>query len=366
MNDLAIENCRVLNSQLVVESLNVSKARESKKWSCPSCGSSDALHVYPGAGRGSHCFSCGKSMDAIDLVQAMTGLGFKRAVDWLANEFGFSDLMSGHTDLQEVKRRQKKIREQIEEKKQEKRRLQEARRRDAIGIYLKLFRQMSLGPVGRRYLKSRGIPQEVGDHFGICSVESDGEWEKIRSNFWVDELEAAGLLGQNDRGTFPVPWRTPFLVIPYIKNDRLDILRFRDLTGGTPKYLSPLGHKPRAPYLSWDALEFADDYSTLYVCEGEINALSIVYAGAPAVGACGSGTWQAEWSKGFRWYQNVVVLCDGDKAGEKFAEMVRDATQKSLGRDWVNRRLRKRKFVEGMDANDALQKGALKEMLYAS
>ena len=369
MNDLSlpISYCHTLDAQEVVRSLGLNKAKESKKWGCPSCNSSDALHVYKGPGRGSYCWSCGVSMDAIALVQKSVGADFVGAVKWLAQEFGFADLIEGSPDLKEFRKRLKSVHSKIEKKEREKKRLEAIRRKEAQKVYFDLWCEMGLGAAGVDYLESRGIPSNVAHHFGICSVESAEQWEKIRDVAWEDDLELAGLTGRNDRGTYPVPWRAPFLVIPYLDDTgKFDLLRFRDLTGNTPKYLSPLGHKPHAPYLSWSAFDFADDHDTLFICEGEINALSVVFAGSPALGACGSGTWNPEWSKGFRWYSQVVILCDGDEAGLEFSMSVKGATEKALGKDWARQRLRRRKFMDGMDANDALQKGNLGELLYAA
>lgn len=367
MDDLALEHCRLLDATDVAELCGLPKARERHKWGCPACGSSDALHVYSGPGRGSTCFSCNAHPDAIDLVELTQGLDFQESIKWLAGEFGFDDLIDGGADPHEARRRTREIKDRIEERRQEKARLEVESRKKAWAVYDKLWPMLELGPSGADCLESRAIPTKVARHVGIRSVESDDQWQVIRRKFWPGTLESAGLTGRKDGDTYPVPWRAPFLVIPYwLEGGGVDVLRFRDLSGDAPKYLSPLGQKPTTPYLGHAAHELADDYQTLYICEGEINALSVVWAGSPAISSCGNGVWRGEWSKPFRWWRRVVVLCDGDDAGRAFAERVRDATADAVGRDWTDKHLKRRIFIPGTDANDALVDGRLKELVRAA
>jgi len=366
MNTIPIQYTRLLDASEVVERLQLPKSKQRHKWACPKCASSDALHVYPGPGRGSMCFSCGESLDAIGLVMSVAGLRFFDALKWLAADFGFSDLLDEKSagSTLKAKRRIKDIQRQIAERERERERMEAARREDARTVWNDIWPMLTLGFAAHDYLKSRAIPYEVAHHVGIRSVESMSAWENIRAKFSACELHAAGLLGGDDADSYPFPWKVPFLVMPYwLECGGVDILRFRDLSGQAPKYLSPLGHRPQTPYLSHSAYELADDYSTLYVCEGELNTLSVLYAGAPSIGACGAATWQADWSKDFKWFSRVVVLNDGDKAGDGFAKSVHAATCEALGRAWADRRLKQQYFADGMDANDVLIKGDLEGVI---
>lgn len=368
MNDLsaAIECCRLLDATEVATAANLPKSKESRKWACPACPSSDALHVYQGPGRGAHCFSCGGSFDAVGLVMGTAKLEFKASVEWLATQFGFSDLISGTVDLSEVKKRRAAIDAEMQKREAERKRLDAERMRQAQGVFTRFWGSLTLGPAGQEYLQSRAIPLDVAEHFGLVSIESEEQLQAVHAQFWPDELEVAGLVGVNERGLYPFPWRTPCLVIPYADEGGLSFLRFRDLSGGTPKYISPRGLRPTGPWNAHASYDHADHYPTLYICEGELNALSVILAGQPALGSCGNGIWLPEWSKGFRYYQRVVILCDGDEPGIRFSERVKAATSDALGPDWVKRRLRRRIFRQGTDANDVLQQGVLGEVLNAA
>src|SRR5690554_6412024 len=274
MNSLPIEYARLIDATDVAERLHLPKARERHKWACPCCGSSDALHVYPGPGRGSSCYSCGESPDAIGLVMRAGGMKFMDAIRWLAGEFGFSDLIGDKSasSTLDAKRRLRDVQAQIAERERERDRLEVERRYAAYDVWDRIWPMLTLGIEGWEYMEGRAIPYEVAEHCGIRSVATEAAWQNIREQFTDDELEGAGLLGKNSRGAYPVPWRVPFLVIPYFLSEGgIDILRFRDLSGSAPKYLSPLGHRPTTASLDHSGHVLADDYPTLFICEGEIN-----------------------------------------------------------------------------------------------
>jgi len=365
-SSLPVEHCRILDATDVAESLSIPKARERHKWACPTCGSSDGLHIYPGAGRGACCFAgCGEQgYDAISLVQASLGLDFKPAVRWLAQEFGFSEKEGeGTEDYRE------RIAEKIEQKRRERERLRRQRHREARPIYGHLFDRMGLGPLGREYLEGRGLDPTKAKRVGVRSVESDADWGEVRMAVWPDELQTAGLAGRGDDGVYPVPWRTPFLVFAYGLDDKetIDLLRFRDLSGADgPKYLSPLGMSQTTPYLGWFAYDI--DHPTIYICEGELDALSVISwtGGVPAVASPGNGVWSRGWSEPLRWFQEAIVLCDGDEAGLAFSQKVRKMTADALGEDWCDQRLRRQVLPEGTDVNDALCDDSLSDILKAA
>ena len=92
-----MENTKILiksDKQLLLTKLFQYGSREKKRkqYSCVHCNSSDALsikektdgtYIY-------HCFSCGKTGDAINLVQEKECIEFYQAVKLLANEIGIS------------------------------------------------------------------------------------------------------------------------------------------------------------------------------------------------------------------------------------------------------------------------------------
>lgn len=368
ISDQAIEYCRTLDAQHVIERLGLEPVREKNKWRCPSCGGSN-LHVWPGAGRGAYCFShCGgQAYDAIDLVEIVTGSDFIDSVRWLAGEFGFDDLVSGSCDRVEFKARLDERRRKIEERRRREREERMRRRSVGLEVWADVWSRLELGSVGRSYLEGRYIPFGAADRFGIRSVEDESSWGEILTGFDEATLDDAGLIGRRDDGTaYTWPFSAPFLVIPWWTEDgEIDFLHFRSLDESTDwRYLNANGHRPTVPYLAHFSLDAVDHgYPDLYVCEGELNALSVVIAGQPAIGSCGTGTWEACWSEEFRWWQSVTMLLDGDEGGRRFASNVRETTVEALGRDWVRQKLDSTQLDDGQDANDLLCDGRLRRVV---
>ena len=333
MSDLLLTACRELvDCHILARDLGLAPARERHKWACPRCGSSDALHIYQGAGRGGYCFSCGQGIDAIGLVQQTTGMAFPAAMDYLAGTQGFEHLREegrlpthDHRAIEARRRIQEKVRKERRAREEEKVR----RHARARPVLTEIYHQMTLGPAGQEHLDARGIPEEAYRHIGIRSVEDRREWERLRSGYFDAELQDAGLLGRGRDGeTYPVPWRFPVLVIPYVyraDDDLIDLVRFRDLSGHpeTPKYLSPLGLTPTDPW-GWHCYAPKPEWchDTLYICEGEIDAISMQVAGMASIGCPGAAVWQDEWAGHCRYWPRIVVVGDDDEAGRKFCTRV--------------------------------------------
>lgn len=73
-------------------------------------------------------------------------------------------------------------------------------------------------------------------------------------------------------------------------------------------------------------------HDTIYLVEGEINAMVATYYGMPAVGLTTNLRWEPQWSYMFDGPTRKVALCDGDGvdpktgkiAGQEFGEMCMD------------------------------------------
>lgn len=107
------------------------------------------------------------------------------------------------------------------------------------------------------------------------------------------------------------------LAIPYLNRHTgfVSDIRFRCVephdcksVDGHSKYLSTPGSVPRL-YGVWQ--EAAD---LIVVCEGELDALSLLTAGVSAYGTPGASKWLPHWSRCVG-AGEVVVLTDGDDAG---------------------------------------------------
>jgi hypothetical protein len=236
-----------------------------------------------------------------------------------------------------------------------------------------------------RWLKQeRGLDPEMCAHFGIRSSRA-APWreavEAAAALFGVETVKLAGLMrsgGEHDGAVFP---RLPhFLVLTY-EDERggPDTIRLRNLTPQAevkalgllaPRDVPALSWEPMRPFLENQAIEAARRCSMpLYVCEGELDALSFWQMGRPALATYGASRWPSGWCAPWAGLSRVIIVADQDgerRAGEKLAERIGAAAVHELGLNETGRILRGATVnkVQGLkDANDLLRAGKLGQFI---
>jgi len=109
--------------------------------------------------------------------------------------------------------------------------------------------------------------------------------------------------------------------IPYLTRNGVIALRFRrGPEGEGPKYWQP----PKSNISMFNVNELVKHQRWIVVCEGEIDCITAVQAGIPAVGIPGASAWKAHYRTLFEGYERVIILADNDDkgAGEEFAKKV--------------------------------------------
>jgi len=107
------------------------------------------------------------------------------------------------------------------------------------------------------------------------------------------------------------------LTIPYLTQAGVVSVRFRSIDGSTPKYLSTQGDQGRL----YNVNALFEQSDTLVITEGEFDALIVnECASVPAVGVPGASLWRPVFDRLVRDYPTLLVVGDGDEAGERFAE----------------------------------------------
>lgn len=110
--------------------------------------------------------------------------------------------------------------------------------------------------------------------------------------------------------------------IPYLTPSGPVALRFRrppsDEHG--PKYWQPAGTV--TSIFNVDAVIRGGSW--IVICEGEIDAMTAVQAGLPAVGIPGASAWKPHYTAVFDGFERVIICADNDDkgAGEDFAQKV--------------------------------------------
>lgn len=160
------------------------------------------------------------------------------------------------------------------------------------------YRESLVGSPAEEYLSGRGITTATADYFQLGYVADPV----------VGDEKYSGRL-----------------VIPYLTSSGVVQLRFRRMNDSGAKYMGDKGVKGRP----FNTLALKSPARTVYLTEGEIDAMTLHQIGLPAVGIPGADLWTKLFARIFRW-RRVVILVDGDTdlirdgktAGEMFAETV--------------------------------------------
>ena len=111
------------------------------------------------------------------------------------------------------------------------------------------------------------------------------------------------------------------IAIPYLTPNGPVALRFRKMPDQDgPKYFQPAGSKLSI----FNVTQFNVPSRWIVVTEGEMDCMTAVQAGLPAVGLPGASSWRDHYSIIFAGYERVIICADNDDkgAGAAFAEKI--------------------------------------------
>jgi DNA primase len=283
------------------------KKRGSSHWGlCPFHDEkSPSFHVRPERGI-YHCFGCGESGNAFDFLIRQESLTFPEAVRTLAAQLGVEvpESGGGEPGLAE-------------------------RLLAATAAAQHHYRAALASPAGapaRRYLAERGIDDEAIERFGIGFAPD--RWDAVAGALANARIPAeigarAGLLKERDRGGHYDLLRNR-ISFP-IQDARGRVLAFGGRALGVdqePKYLnspeSPIFRKRDALYGLPFALEAIRRADRAVVVEGYFDRIALHRAGIEeAVATCGTALGEGHARALMRRTRNVVLLFDGDEAGQR-------------------------------------------------
>jgi DNA primase len=255
-----------------------------------------------------HCFGCDKGGNVFRFLMEHEGRTFPEAVQTLADELGIVVPESGYRDRGEI---------------------------DLVFSALKVAQQSYREALrsaeargARAYLEGRGIDDSVAEHFGLGFAPD--RWDHV-----VQALDAAGVSDRHGSMAGILSERS--------SGGYYDLLRGRitfpicDVRGRViafggralaedqqPKYLnspeSPVYHKRSALYGFPQALEPIRRAGRAIVCEGYFDAIALQRAGlGEAVATCGTAL-TTDHATQLKRTKQVVLLFDGDAAGQKAME----------------------------------------------
>ncbi|QEO13128.1 DNA primase [Agromyces intestinalis] len=277
---------------------------------------SPSFHVRPGLGY-YHCFGCGESGDVYTFLQRMDHVTFSEAVERLAGRLGYQLHYEDGGPAQDHGNRARLL----------------AANQAAAEYFVEQLGTAE-AEVGRRFLGERGFDADAATRFGVGFAPKS--WDRLTNHlkgrgFTTDELAAAGLVSQGDRGVY----------------DRFRgrlVWPIRDVTGQTvgfgarrlldddngPKYLNTpetaLYRKAQVLYGLDLAKRDISKSHRVVVVEGYTDVMACHLAGVTtAIATCGTA-FGVEHIKVLRrvlgddsGVGEVVFTFDGDAAGQQAA-----------------------------------------------
>jgi len=189
-SDIAEVRARTDIADVVGEYVTLKRAGvDSMKGLCPFHDErTPSFHVRPQAGM-YHCFGCNEGGDVYSFVMRMDALSFAETVERLAAKAGYQlHYENGQQTQQESGNRA---------------RLLAANR--AAEEYFRTRLGDPDAEAGRRFLGERGFDHHAAERFGVGFAPKSYDALKkalVSQGFSEQELVAAGLIGQGDRGTY--------------------------------------------------------------------------------------------------------------------------------------------------------------------
>lgn len=293
------------------------RAGRALQWPCPlhQDGATPSFTVYE---NGYHCFGCGASGDAIDLVMRIENVGFVEAVEKLSGlgpmeEPKQSPGQAGlHASPAKVAKWQEKATVIIEEASR--------------------LLDLPEGAAGRDYLAGRGLEPETWQAWRLGYRPEVQRWEQHRGEWVIAEQ-----LG-------------PAITLPWMDRQRPAALQYRLFGHEKMRYWQQAGGQ-RTLF----GLDHAAGRPVLVIIEGEFNAISVWQAAHDLVDVISYGS------------ENNI-----ERAGPYMQALAQRHERVISWADKSERALEIAKYVStvvsfksprGFDANDLLQAGRLRSHL---
>lgn len=295
-----------------------------------------------------YCFGCQKGGTVIDLVKEYEHIGFREAVEYLAQKVNLSLPQSGKSE--EELKKERDLRE---------------RQYDLNRMAAMFYHQTLLSDEGmyaREYLYKRGIDDNTIKRFGLGY--SPDRWDGFKkyasdNGYSEEELSSLSLLVKKDNSSFDM-FRNR-IMFPII-NVYSKVIGFggRTMEKIEPKYLNSSENKIFNKGSNLYALNIARKNSKLdsiILCEGYIDVIALhQYGFSNAVASLGTAFTNEQMKLIKRYTDTVLLSYDGDKAGQ-------NATMKALNIiSKAGMRARILQYPDGMDPDDYIRKDGAEGM----
>lgn len=265
-----------------------------------------------------NCFGCHKKGNIFTFLQNYNGLNFPEAVEYLANRAHISIPVESQQDHERQDQQSRKKKEIAQANKW------------ALHFFTEQFRRLPAEHPAKKYAieKRRLGPEIISDfHVGYAPEEWDGLVQFLKSK-GVSEVvaEEARLIKARKEGNGYFDIFRDRLMFP-ILNTMSEPIAFggRIILQGEPKYLnSPetiLFHKGKTLYGLHQTARYIRSEDQAIIVEGYMDLVSLYQVGIRNVAATMGTALTPEHGRLLsRMTKNIVVLFDGDSAGQDAAE----------------------------------------------
>ncbi len=256
-----------------------------------------------------YCFGCGAGGDVFAFRMRTEGLDFPDVLRVLGRELGIAVPETGGGDEGQV--------------------AAAFRANEVAAAFFSASLRRPEAEPARRYLSARGIPEDLAERFRIGWAPEgwDGLIQHLRrSRISVEEAELAGLIARRPSGDGHYDRFRARVVFPILEpTGQVAGFGGRGLGSEPPKYLntpeSPVYKKSRALFGLPQALEAIRERGRVIIVEGYFDLLALHRAGlSEGIAPCGTAVTQAHARRIRRYATEVVLLFDGDVAGQAAAE----------------------------------------------
>jgi len=255
-----------------------------------------------------HCFGCGEGGDVFGFLMRHDNLSFPEAVRELARQAGV----------------------EIPETGEEGSRLATLYKANEQALeYFRAGLRGAAGRSARAYLDGRGVPADLLDRFqvGFAPPGWDGLIQHLgRVSQPTGVALEAGLIGERRTGDGHYDRFRDRIVFPIVEpGGRIAGFGGRSLGSDEPKYLntpdSPIYHKGRVLFGLALAVDAIREKGRAVLVEGYFDLIALHRAGlAEGVAPCGTALTRDHARRLRRYTRDVVLLFDGDEAGQRAAE----------------------------------------------
>ena len=301
--------------EVLSDYLTLKKSGSNYKANCPFHDEkTPSFMVSPNKGI-YKCFGCGKSGNALRFVMDHEQLTFIEAIKLLGKKYNV-ELIEEAQSPEQVQLLSKKEKMYVA--------LDWAK-----NLFISILSEEVNGKIAREYIKSRGISPKAQETFGL-GLSPKG-WDDLLKASLVHNLDKkiladAGLIVQREDKTFD--FFRGRLMFPIIDtNGRVLGFGGRDLKGDGkgPKYINTpqteVYDKSHVLYGLYQAKKAVRDKDRIILTEGYTDVIALHQAGIEeAVSASGTALTEGHVLKIKRFTKNIVLLFDGDGAGQRAAK----------------------------------------------